>query len=211
MELATVIVESVKGLTGIGAVTVAFLGLRTWRRQLYGTAEYERARRLYRSVLEVRDQLASVRAPFISVGEMHEAFKDDGIEPDKGDVTSDKRTNGLVYQRRWKGVVSAMSNLRVELLEAEVLWGEAVREPETQLRRCLGELYAAVVMHAQNRESSGHENPRNSEFWEKQFAILYDQSGAEPDDFARRVNEAVAGFERLLRPHLNGRLSRPAT
>ena len=70
------ILEIVKTFTGVGALLVAYSGLQTWRRQLYGTAEYERARRLYRAVLDARDQIAALRLPFISAGEMLLAFKD---------------------------------------------------------------------------------------------------------------------------------------
>jgi hypothetical protein len=208
LDITTIVLDSVKALTGVGALVVAALGLQTWRRQLYGTAEYERARRLYRAVLEVRDQLTAVRSPFISIGEMTAAFKEIGAEPEGGDVSRDKRADQLVYDRRWKGVVKAMTDLRVELLEAEVLWGDSVRAPETQLRQCVGSLYAAVLSHVQNRHDTNRESRGSAELRQKHFDLLYDQSAAELDGFAKQLNGIVASFENLLRPHLNPRLSR---
>jgi hypothetical protein len=201
IELIKALTGVAGALTGIAGVTIAGFGLRTWRRQLYGTAEYERSRRLYRAVLEVRDQLEAVRSPFVSVGETTTAFREAGVEPEGEDVSKAKRTNELVYERRWQGVVKAMSELRLELLEAEVLWGEKVREPERTLRSCMAELYTAVHFHVQDRAPSG--------LREKHHDLLYRQGSLdEPDEFSKRIAAAVAGFETLVRPHLTTRLAR---
>ncbi len=211
MDATTAIFETVKVLTGVAAVGVAGLGLKTWRRQLHGTVEFDRARGLYRAVLSIRNQIAGVRNPFISAGEFASAYQEVGLEPTTGSIGHDAKGSELVYERRWKRLVVAMTDLEVELLDAEVLWGSGIREPERLLRGCTAELYSAVVNHLRSERDSRYEEKLAEPLRDKLNRALYDEGTAErPDDFASRVNAAIAAFEKSLRPHLSGRkLTRP--
>lgn len=63
-----------------GGAVIAGLGLKTWRRQLRGHTEYDLVRRLLRAAYSVRDQVASVRSPFIWEGEMKAALSEAGMD-----------------------------------------------------------------------------------------------------------------------------------
>src|SRR5689334_8252445 len=58
------------------AAGIAFLGLRTWRAQLKGKTEFELAQRLLQSVYKVRQAIAVVRHPWMSVAEESDAVKE---------------------------------------------------------------------------------------------------------------------------------------
>jgi hypothetical protein len=161
-------------------------------------------------VLVVRDQIASVRGPFISAGEVAAAFKEAGIEPEDEGVTLDKRADELVYDRRWRSLSKAMTDLQLELLEAEVLWGEQVRAPEEKFRRVVAEVYVAVLHHVRSRSNSANEDKLPAATREKFFQALY-QTSTDPseDPICGRVAEAIDEFEALLRPHLRLTRSQP--
>jgi hypothetical protein len=185
---------------GIGAYA-ALSGLNTWREQLRGKTEYELARRLMRSALDVRDMANSFRHPAIGGGEMLDALRESGIDPAKVDLITDKRATPLVYQRRWSRVAKAMSDLHVEILEAEVLWGDSPRECEEGLRRAVHPLWAAMTMRfgRERPDSPQDEGARKRE--QEQFHIIYAGS-QEPDATAEAITAAVRAFEAVVKPHL---------
>lgn len=184
----------------VTGVIVAILGLRTWRRQLRGRTEYELARRLLRAVYTVRDELAYVRGPFVSAGEIAAAVEEAGLDADELEF-GDARAIDAVRARRWKGLAKAMSNLQLEALEAEVLWGDAVVEQVGLLRQCVHQLQGAVNEYA---EFARRPAPNDRAERERQVEIrrVIHGSGSESDEFWTSVTEAVGSIERFLHPHL---------
>lgn len=189
------------GAAALLAAWVALEGLRAWRVQLHGKAEYELARRVLRAAFRVRDQIAHVRSPFVPIAETMQAYKDAGLNPDEIDISRDsKRRDQLVYQRRWQPLASAISDLSLEMLEAEVLWGQTVRECEKQMHRCVGELNAALTLYVRDVHTDHRDPEKGAERMERQFAIVY--AGGPNDELTGKVDSAVKGFEDTFRPHL---------
>ena len=161
------------------------------------------ARRLMRAVYSVRERIADFRDAFISGGEYVVAFKDAGVEPDDSGPGMDKRSSGLVYDRRWRALAQSLSNLDVEVLEAEVIWGDAVRVAERELRRCAAEVRLAVIQILEARDRIDPAGTTSEEQRARQRNVLYDQSSPhEPDAFAQKVLLAVRKFEGIAKPHL---------
>ena len=106
----------------------------------------------------------------------------------------------MAYGRRWEELVKARSQLSLELLEAEVLWGEAIRAPEKLLIRCIGDLWLAVHRHLQD-PSSFRETEQN---FQKRLTILYEDD-PDTNEFTKRVADVIQEFERILRPHIGAR------
>jgi len=196
-----------KVATGIAALVgawVALQGLRAWRVQLHGKTEYDLARRVLRGVFRVRDQIAYVRSPFVPAGEMIDAYKSAGLDPNEINLLNDtKRRDELVYQRRWQPLAAALSELSLEILEAEVLWGQPVRACERALKSAVGELNAAISLYLRDIHTNNlRQDTHAAERMEKQLAIVY--TGLPPDEFGASVEKTVKSFEDLLRPHLHG-------
>ncbi|MEK7355903.1 MAG: hypothetical protein AAB250_05610, partial [Bdellovibrionota bacterium] len=94
--------------TVVGVVFV-WLGLRTWRSELHGHANFELARRVVRGVYEIRNEIRQIRNSFSS-------------EP---------------LDALFARLNSKASELDVSLLEAEVLWDLMLRESKQALKECL--------------------------------------------------------------------------
>lgn len=166
---------------------VALSGLSAWKKQLKGKTDYELARRYLRSVYKLRDAMRGVRNPFISSDEMFAALKDSGLE--ESDFENRQKTNRAVYARRWDRVVSATSDLEVELLEAEVSWGKEAVNIQSDLDANKRKLYSSVKMFLE-----GH-------YLDDQDEMIYDMG--EGDKFGEKVNAAVLKIEQYLKKFLD--------
>jgi hypothetical protein len=198
----------------IAALTAAYVGyhgLKAWRIQLHGKTEYDLARRLLRAVFRVRDQIAFVRNPFVPVGEVLEAYKAAGVDTTDLDLSrDDRRRDELVYQQRMLPLASALSDLSVEILEGEVLWGPSVRTYETQLRQVVGELSGSLHLYIRDTHTKHRDEEKAMARLERTSAVVFGTGDAD-DAFYQKVVAIVAGFEALLVPHLRSRASsRPA-
>lgn len=202
-DLLDLFAKVAPGAAALGAALVAWSGLGAWKKQLRGKESYELARRVLRAVLKSRDEIRRVRAPMMLAGEIGAAYEAAGVPRPVGLEGAGGKGEGLVYQQRWNALASQLTELEAELIEAEVLWGSALREPNGRLRRCTGELYSALVMTMRARAESRHDS-QLALLAEKNFRILYEiSSESDPDEFGKRIDEIVQTFERLLRPHLS--------
>jgi hypothetical protein len=138
--IVSVAKDAVTGSAAIAATVIAALGLKTWKRQFHGNANYDVARRLLRATYRLRETIRSLRAPFISTGKIIAARKATGQED-----ASEDRSEAIAYQVRWQKVSDARVQSEAELLEAEALWGTAIRERGDGLVQCLGTLYASII------------------------------------------------------------------
>lgn len=188
------LVTAVAAATG---ATVAVLGLRTWKQQLRGRAEYELARRLLKAAYELRDSIASFRRPMMWIEEMSAALKETGRIPD--DLKSSRRA---VYEVRWKAVLEAGSELKVAELEGEVLWGGEFKQAVAPLDKCVACLsiaFAEFLRYSEQGDLAASERAVLRKYEE----VVYDRSKAdEPDAFTKELNEAIRGVEGFLRPRL---------
>ena len=185
---------------GLGA-WVALSGLSTWRKQLRGKTEYDHSRRLMRAVLETRDAVAIFRSPAISQGETREALGEAGLDASSPNAAGIVRADGLVYQRRWTRVAKALSDLHVEVLEAEVLWKKEPREAELKLLEGTQALWAAMVMCFSIRDPAGEKTQQQRLLEESWFQAL-NAGCASPDAHGEAIEAAVRQFELLVQPHL---------
>ena len=194
--------EVVVILAAVSGVAIGCLGLRTWRKQLKGNTEYELARRLLRSVYRVRNALQGVRNPLMSSGEIAQALKDAGKQPEeiKQDMDYVEQTSA-VYAARWKPVTDALASVQVEALEGEVLWGDAVHDRLRPLYGCVNKLNFALMQFFRDAQGSGR-TMREDRREEMNKLIYLESSDPKEDGFSRDLQEAVSDVETLIRPHL---------
>ncbi len=198
LEILQGIKEVVVTLAAAAGAGIAFVGLRTWRKQMIGKEEYELARRFLRSVFETRDAIYTVRHPFISLGETAAALKEKGMEEKEGgEKISSRGRDAAVYESRWKLIQSAMSNLKVETLEAEVLWGNEVRDILKPLQSCVSKLNNSLSSYL------SRDLPQKPEEMEKLDDIIYGVRKESPSaGFSKDIDEAVNKIEAYIRPRL---------
>jgi len=192
------VVVTIAALTTAG---VAVYGLATWRRQLKGQTEFDLARRLLRAVYRVRDELRSVRHPFMSGAEMAAA-----AENANGDKTKSASTNmhtelqAAAYSKRWSLVQAAMSDLTVEILEAEVLWGKETVSIVAPLHKCVTELCVGLQVYFRYLRKP----PANyDETMAKAEAVIMCLSHENVrDQYDQELDSAVDAIEAAIRPYL---------
>ncbi len=166
----------------IGGVLIAWWGLSTWKKQLHGVHEFELARRILLSVYKIEDGVKNVRSPFLDSRE-------------SGDSDGDNWETSA-YMNRWEPVEEAFRELRVDLLEADVLWGrEVLSEQKTLLRKHLNTLRFAI----ENKLTDISHNGQLA-FTDEDFKILYSRSN---DEYAEGLAKIVNRFDGIIGPKLS--------
>ena len=180
-------------MAAIGGIAIAGLGLKTWSRQLRGHTEYELARRLLRAAYGVRDEIPRVRAPFMSVAEMNAAVEAAGAELE--DPTDPMRYAYGVHARL-RELQKAVTNLDVEVLEAEVLWGEGIRAACGELRRLC--LHLSIDAEEHVRERLRPRDDGTDDYVTRMQRVF----ATSEDPFGASVKAAVQAIEDQVRPKL---------
>ncbi len=185
---------------------VAWQGLSTWRRQMRGNTEYELARRMMKAALQVRNGLTRVRDPHITAPEVRTAIQYfirnenvvdiEGLKVNVQPEEEEYEHEQTVHAYRWQTVYEGLDAIALELVEAEVIWGPAVKDAVQPLDRC------AVVLRLAIDKMFYRKGP---ELFTSEFAelgkVVYATLG-EPDQFAKRIDEAVQQIEDFLSPYL---------
>lgn len=191
-------------LTGVAALTaaiVAVLGLQAWKRQLKGKVEYELARRVLRAAFNVRDAIRFVRNPFQVGGEIERAVKESGIDIDPNTAAFRAKSQAAVYQGRLKRVDQTMSELEIELTEAEVSWGHEIQNRAKPLKQCIGKLVSKIWLYTYNLEHP-EDKPDSKERKEIRDIIYLQSEDPHKDTFATEVDRAIATIAEFLTPYL---------
>jgi hypothetical protein len=191
-------------VTALAAATggiIAVLGLRVWRKQLRGKTDYELARRCLRCVYRVRDSIRIIRNPVQGSDEVVQALKEIAQSSQvTRHVDETLKIQQTVYNLRWQKMNEALSDLQVELLEAEVSWGTNAVVVVEPLHKCVRKLALATSRHLRRFLPHGALTPERAE--ELDHVIFEDISEPEHDQFFLEVKEAVDLAEEFLQPHL---------
>ena len=135
MCLATI--SSVVGIfkdvaIAIGAVVasvVAYFGLKSWRRELRGKADFTAAQELVRATYRLREAMATCRAPWFDISEFPP-----GYEGKSQSWSEEAKAYAHVFQTRWSPVHQAVAPFDIATSDAEVLWGPSIREKSNELK-----------------------------------------------------------------------------
>ena len=178
----------ISALAAIVGATMAVIGVNAWKRQMKGKTNYELARRYLKAVYKVRDSIKEVRNPFISIGEITSSLKDSGLSEDE--YKDHQKSNRAVYSARWKRVVEAASELDVELLEAEVIWGKGAVDITSDFTACRRKLFVNLQMFLDGykKQSLGNDE------------IIYDTG--DENKFNTELIESVEKIEIYLKPFI---------
>lgn len=196
--------DVITALTAITAGIVAVIGLRSWRRQLRGKTEYELARRVLRASLKVRDAIKHVRNPIKWGGEISHSLKEAGIDVQPNDSQFQAKSEAAVYQLRLKKLQEAMSDLEVELLEAEVSWGDDIVSKVLPLRKCIGKLHGKIWLHTYELEHPTRRITEESDKTRQEVAnvVYWVSDDPKEDSFSGEVKVAVDQVADFLKSHL---------
>ncbi len=191
--------DIVTGLAALIAAVVAIVGLQAWRKQLKGKTEYELAQRLLKSLYEVREAISLVRHPMISESEQRQAFKTVNLESNLFDPIS-PLADQIVYEARWMKLNEAIAKLDANILEAEVLWGQEVKEQLKPLRNCIWMLSLNTRRRLnKSRNIHTYDEKINKEIEDTMDAYSID---SEDNTFSESLLKAIHQVENFIKPHL---------
>jgi hypothetical protein len=188
----TVLKDALTGIAAIAAAWLGRLGLKTWERQLLGTADHEESRRFLRATYRLREAIQRLREPFMSTAEMAAATKAAGFDPD---TTDSNRSTVLAYEARWKRLRDAYVEFDAEMLEAEALWGPEVRKCDELLDGCLNRLQRSV-----QKLPVWHHKKLDTEAEQKLWDVISDSG--DTSTFSAELKSAFQKIETVIRPHL---------
>jgi hypothetical protein len=198
-ETISVAKDILLGIAGATTAIVAVLGLRRWRQELEGKANFEVARNLIRATYRLREAIKICRAPFYSIYEFPEDYKGGPIEP-----TAEKETRAWahIYKNRWAPVWSALQDFDSNTLEAEALWGSAIRTKTDVIRSCVKELDMAIDAILRDKASGGGDFAGDKEYGEEMKQIAAGTSDDEKNELNQKIAKGIIGVEEELRRHL---------
>ena len=191
-------------LLALSAVAVAFLawlGLKTWRKELTGRAKFEIARSMMHSGVELKARFEWVRHPFTQIYEWRER------------VPADKETEAEAQQlNEWYAKAKRL-NLLVESLnkvvegewEAGILLDESstitVKEAVQSYRASYADLSSAISTYFEIRcdEVRTGELYNNQEWLRGLHKIIYSASN---DDYSKKVNSATDKLSSALKQYV---------
>lgn len=197
----TEIISSIKDiiLAGAAATTayVAYAGVEKWQKELRGKANFEVARELIKSIYKLRDELSYCRSPFIAAMEFPKSYR--------GTQHTDEENGQAyahVYTNRWEPVGNAVQNFDTAVLEAEALWGEAIKEKAAILRQCVRSLQVDIESFIDDKYSGGENFKADREFGKKVKENIWNVKSQE-NELTISINTAIEGLEKEIMPHLS--------
>jgi hypothetical protein len=202
-DLISAVADALMAIAGVTAVVIGVRGLRTWREQMKGQADYELARRVLRATYKVRDAFSTVRNPFISPEELGGALRNAGVETSGLTWQDHPRGLGLVYGGRFAEIYASLRELESEAVEAEILWGTAIQDALGTFKLCAYELKEAIDQYISWRVDPDRYAFDDLEEEQRTKDIVHMPfTGDRKDEFAFRLQPIIRKVEAVVKPHL---------
>lgn len=197
-QVITAIKDIVLAVAGGVTAFVAVSGIKKWRQELEGKASFDVARALAKATYRLRDQLHSCRSPLITGDE----FPSDYFE--NRNPTNEQKAHGTahVYKNRWEPVREASIEFDTQVLEAETLWGFAIKLKTEALRSCVVELLVAIEAVIEDKASGGADFSADPEFGKQMRRTVSGTPSSKDNPLTEKIVSAVSGIENELKKHL---------
>ncbi|HEY4144593.1 hypothetical protein [Pinirhizobacter sp.] len=198
-DLIVAVAAIVTSTVAVVTATVAWKGLSRWKHEQAGKVHFEVARQLARATYRLRDAMNDARNSFTSAAEFppdYDAMNDMGEEKAKAWAH--------VFTNRFAPLREAVSELQTMGLEAEVLWGDEVKQKVTALVQCVGLLRFAMQENVFYIAMSEEKRARYEKIYGKYEEMVHGSTDVEEDkgEFTERVRKALGDMQALLKAHL---------
>jgi uncharacterized protein YeeX (DUF496 family) len=185
-------------LLTIAGIIIAGIGLRTWKKQIKGTKEFEVAYDLNYSVLELRNAIKHVRNPVVWPIESSKAVQYFKNKYPERVNEADNLNNYMpyVYEMRWEEITDSYTKMESHLLAAEVLWGDDIAEKIRPLNRKVTELKIKLQQYL--RLELGTDSSERIE------DVVYDHSTEDVDDaFGASVKDSIESLVDFIKTRIS--------
>lgn len=202
-EIVALLKDIVLSGAAITGAVVAVKGLGTWQRQLKGQSEYELSRRILVTLFKYRDAINGVRHPAMWVYEMPTPSEDEAksMSPEQIRFYGTSKA----YQARWDKVQSERTSLYADLLEAEAIWGNELKDLFKNIFDLQHELFTRVRHYIEliNPDTDKESKEVIKNIDKKGRDIMYDNLSDEPDEYKKDLISAIEKIEKYLKPKLS--------
>jgi hypothetical protein len=178
----------------VGALA-AWRGLKTWKDQNKWQVNSDLARRVLVATYRYRDAVWDVRRRTFTKSEMTTGT----VLP--GSVWQSPDGTRLAIERRWNDVGNARLELSSVLLEAEVFWGDTLKEPfskmlkeERRLNRA-SRLFLQTIDDRLEKSVAANAHQRIKE----EGGIHFEKTENDDDEFRSNFNSLIEDVEKVLR------------
>lgn len=196
-DVAAVIGSMASVCTVAAGVVFGWMGLKTWRQQLRGTANHEMSRKLLVAIYSFEATLDAARDVGMSVSELSE----DEASQVNAMPTESKRYafTYSIYRARLGAIEKSLAPVRALLLEARALWGGDIDDLVGALIEMKDEWWTVARRYASamNPAEDAETRERYAQAWIEHRGVLY-VDGPE-NDFGQRFKERLAQVEHFLR------------
>lgn len=175
------------GGSAVATAIIALRGVRAWKRELHGRAEYEVAKGLALETFRFRDAIKIARAPFVSL---------------VADVPESQAWREAL-NLRFSGVQEALSTFDTRALEAEALWGEAVATKTKRLHQIAQTLWAAHDSYLRNVEGDGEDFKADRAYALDVRGKVFSAGLRGTDEFGNEIQLAIADIVSFVKPILH--------
>ena len=189
-EITSAVANVVTAVATCCAVFVAGFGLKTWKRELKGRADFDAARQMAKATYSLRDAMTGYRSPLWL---NHEFPNGDTKSPESYVV---------VFQNRSRSVADASSTFDTAMLEAEALWGSTARERGSLLKNCVHRLFVATAAFVDDKRANGEHFKADHKFGMDMRSVVSGMLDDEKNVLSTEISQAVSAIEELLKPHL---------
>ena len=186
-------------IAGCG-VWVAWQGLKTWRRQLKGTSQFDVAKRLMLKVYQVRQHIEYCRESYRSIPVLTH-YQDGKLIPES---EQERYSCNKEMLDRYNVVARTLSEIEFILFESEIILDKNVRkffnpiEEVCYLLRYSIDEYI-IVCDPRYKDMSGSEDSSNQ--YRELLRVIFSKKN---DDIQTKINATVAEFEKLIEPYIHG-------
>ena len=188
----------------VAGVVIGYLGLRTWQRQLKGTADFDLAKRLLHQTILLRDNMIVLRAPEVIWP----------IEVDVAQVPTigftQEEIQDFIYtkklQKKKIEADEARTKLSLTTKEAEALWGRDFYHHFEKLFYFYHTMTNAIQLYTLINSINTPSDVRKSEVkrFERVFGndFIFRDNTIEIDKFEETLFEKTQNIERFLYKYL---------
>ena len=186
-------------IAGCG-VWVAWQGLRTWRRQLKGTSQFDVSKRLMLKVYQIRRDIEYCRESYRSIPVLTH-YQDGKLIPES---EQERYSCNKEMLDRYNVVARTLSEIEFILFESEIILDKNVRnifkpiEDVCYLLRYSIDEYI-IVCDPRYKDMSGSEDSSNQ--YRELLRVIFSKKN---DDIQTKINATVAEFEKLIEPYIHG-------
>lgn len=200
-DIISTVKDVVLGLSAIAVALLAWLGLKTWKRELTGKARFETARNMMRLGFELKANFGWVRHPITKSYE----YADRTTQDEESGGESQELNEWYAKTNRLNSVIESLNKIIEVQWEAEILLDESsvqyIKEAVKSYRESYADLGSAISTYFEIRhDEAGTKTRYKDQEWLKGLnKIIY---SAPNDDFSKKVDEATDKLSSALKQYV---------